>query len=133
VFHRDYSLDDGRYANNGWLQELPDPVTKIVWDNAVLVSRKTAADLGLANSEVVEISFGDGKIEGPVWIQPGQADHSLGLALGYGRPNLGASGKEPASTHTGYAPCKRGISLLERRSGAWARPIPSRAHKRTGH
>lgn len=92
VFHRDYSLDDGRYANNGWLQELPDPVTKIVWDNAVLVSRKTAADLALANSDVVEISLGDRKIEGPVWIQPGQADHSLGLALGYGRTRAGRVG-----------------------------------------
>src|SRR5262249_18708989 len=44
VFHRDYSLDDGRYNNNGWLQEMPDPVTKIVWDNVVLISRKTAAE-----------------------------------------------------------------------------------------
>jgi len=44
VFHRDYSLDDGRYNNNGWLQELPDPVTKLVWDNAVLISRKTAKE-----------------------------------------------------------------------------------------
>ena len=50
VFHRDYSLDDGRYNNNGWLQELPDPITKMIWDNAVLISRKTAARTGREES-----------------------------------------------------------------------------------
>ena len=58
VFHRDYKLDDGRYNNNGWLQELPDPITKMVWDNAVLISRKTAVELGVNNSDVVEIKLG---------------------------------------------------------------------------
>lgn len=85
VFHRDYSLDDGRYSNNGWLQELPDPITKLTWDNVVLVSRKTASELGLKNGDVVEIDLGGRKIKGPIWIQPGFADYSLGLALGYGR------------------------------------------------
>ena len=47
VFCRDYSLDDGRYNNNGWLQEMPDPVTKLTWDNAVLLSRKTGKSWGL--------------------------------------------------------------------------------------
>src|SRR5438105_4767985 len=85
VFHRDYKLDDGRYNNNGWLQELPDPITKMVWDNAVLISRKTAVELGVNNSDVVEIKLGKRSLRGPIWIQPGQADYSLGLALGYGR------------------------------------------------
>ncbi|MBU6399480.1 MAG: TAT-variant-translocated molybdopterin oxidoreductase [Verrucomicrobia bacterium] len=85
VLTRDYSVDDGRYNNNGWLQEMPDPVTKMTWDNAVLMSRKTAAELGLANTEVVEITLGQRTVRGPVWIQPGMADHTLGLALGYGR------------------------------------------------
>src|SRR6185369_5724070 len=85
VFHRDYSVDDGRYNNNGWLQELPDPITKIVWDNAVLISRKTASELGVKNSDVVEVKVGDRKVRGPIWIQPGMADYVLGLALGYGR------------------------------------------------
>jgi hypothetical protein len=57
IFYRDSKVDDGRYANNGWMQELPDPVTKITWDNAVLVSRKTARELGVANGDVVEISL----------------------------------------------------------------------------
>ncbi|HEY5912356.1 MAG TPA: TAT-variant-translocated molybdopterin oxidoreductase [Verrucomicrobiae bacterium] len=92
VFHRDYSVDDGRYCNNGWLQELPDPVTKIVWDNAVLVSRRTAAELQVRNSDLVEISLGEQKVQGPVWVQPGMADGSLGLALGYGREKAGRVG-----------------------------------------
>ena len=47
IFYRDAKMDDGRYANNGWMQELPDPITKLTWDNAVLVSRKTARELGV--------------------------------------------------------------------------------------
>jgi Fe-S-cluster-containing dehydrogenase component len=92
VFHRDYSLDDGRYNNNGWLQELPDPVTKLAWDNAVLMSRKTAADLGLKNSDMVEVQLGGRSVRGPVWVQPGFVDYSLGLALGYGRTKTGRVG-----------------------------------------
>jgi molybdopterin-containing oxidoreductase family iron-sulfur binding subunit len=92
VLHRDYSLDDGRYANNGWLQEFPDPITKMVWDNAVLVSRKTALELGVKNSDVVEITLDGRTVKGPIWIQPGMADYSLGLALGYGRTKVGRVG-----------------------------------------
>jgi len=92
VFYRDSKVDDGRYANNGWMQELPDPVTKITWDNAVLVSRKTARELGVANGDVVEISLNGKKVSGPVWTQPGMADYSLGLALGYGREKAGRVG-----------------------------------------
>ncbi len=92
VFHRDYSVDDGRYNNNGWLQELPDPITKFVWDNAVLVSRKTASELGVKNSDVVEVKLGGRSVKGPIWIQPGMADYTLGLALGYGREQSGRVG-----------------------------------------
>jgi molybdopterin-containing oxidoreductase family iron-sulfur binding subunit len=92
VFQRDYSLDDGRYNNNGWLQEFPDPVTRLVWDNAVLISRKTAAELGVKNCDFVEISLAGRTVRGPIWVQPGMADYSLGLALGYGRPKTGRVG-----------------------------------------
>jgi len=85
VFYRDYKLDDGRYSNNGWMQELPNPVTKLVWDNTVLMSRRTAHDLGVKNSDVVEVKVGGRSVHGPVWVQPGMADYVLGLALGYGR------------------------------------------------
>jgi molybdopterin-containing oxidoreductase family iron-sulfur binding subunit len=85
VFHRDLKVDDGRYNNNGWLQELPDPITKVTWDNLILVSRKTASELGVANEDLVEVELGGRKARGPVWVQPGLADHTLGMALGYGR------------------------------------------------
>jgi len=79
---------------HGWLQEMPDPITKMVWDNAVLISRKTAEELQLAgNGDVVQISVNGRSIEGPIWVQPGQADYSVGLALGYGRVQSGRVGK----------------------------------------
>lgn len=92
TFFRDAKVDDGRYANNGWMQELPDPITKMVWDNAVLLSRKTASELGVKNGDVVEVSLGGRSVKGPIWIQPGMADYSLGLALGYGREKAGRVG-----------------------------------------
>jgi MoCo/4Fe-4S cofactor protein with predicted Tat translocation signal len=92
VFYRDAKVDDGFYANNGWMQELPDPVTKITWDNAVLVSHKTARELGLANGDRVEITLNGQTVQGPIWTQPGMADYSLGLALGYGREKAGRVG-----------------------------------------
>jgi len=92
IFYRDAKMDDGRYANNGWLQELPDPITKLTWDNAVLVSRKTARELGVRNGDVVEITLNGRSVKGPIWTQPGMADYSLGLALGYGRERAGRVG-----------------------------------------
>ena len=92
IFFRDAKVDDGRYANNGWMQELPDPITKMTWDNAVLLSRKTAKELGLANGDIVEISLNGKSVKGPIWVQPGMADYSLGLALGYGRERVGRVG-----------------------------------------
>lgn len=92
VFYRDAKMDDGFYANNGWMQELPDPITKITWDNAVLISHKTGQELDLKNGDMVEITLGENKIQGPIWRQPGMADYSLGLALGYGREKAGRVG-----------------------------------------
>ena len=92
VFHRDYKVDDGRWSNNGWLQEFPDPVTKITWDGVVLVSRKTAEEHSVQNGDVVEIEIGGNKVRGPIWVQPGFADYSLGLALGYGRKRTKTGG-----------------------------------------
>jgi MoCo/4Fe-4S cofactor protein with predicted Tat translocation signal len=92
IFYRDSKVDDGRYANNGWMQELPDPITKITWDNAVLVSRKTARELGVTNGDMVELTLNSRKVTGPIWTQPGMADYSLGLALGYGRERAGRVG-----------------------------------------
>jgi len=81
----DPTIYDGRFANNGWLQELPKPLTKLTWDNAVLLSPATAKELGVINEQVVELEHGGRKIRGPVWILPGQADGCATVHLGYGR------------------------------------------------
>jgi Fe-S-cluster-containing dehydrogenase component/anaerobic selenocysteine-containing dehydrogenase len=83
---------DGRYANNTWLQELPDPVTKLVWDNAALVSPATAKELGVANGDVVTITRGARSMRAGVWIAGGHADRSVGLTLGWGRRKCGRIG-----------------------------------------
>jgi molybdopterin-containing oxidoreductase family iron-sulfur binding subunit len=103
VFYRDAKMDDGRYNNNGWLQELPDPITKLTWDNAILLSPKTAKALGVfteRNSQsqkffnyIVELKLGNHTVRGPIWVQPGLADNTVGLALGYGREKTGRVGR----------------------------------------
>ncbi|GJQ20340.1 MAG: molybdopterin oxidoreductase [Bacteroidia bacterium] len=94
VFRPDPTVWDGRYANNGWLQELPKPLTTLTWDNAVLVSPATAGRFGLQNEDVVEIS-GDGRtIFGPVWITPGHPDQTATVHLGYGRAKAGRVGSK---------------------------------------
>ena len=79
------TLDDGRYANNGWLQETPDFATKITWDNAALISPSTAKELGVASGDLVQLSAGERSIEAAALIAPGQADGAVSIALGYGR------------------------------------------------
>jgi molybdopterin-containing oxidoreductase family iron-sulfur binding subunit len=83
---------DGRHANNTWLQEMPDPVTKLVWDNAAILSPFTAQSLGVANKDVLRIAVGDRSITAAAWIVPGQADGSIALTLGWGRRKAGRIG-----------------------------------------
>ncbi|MGE5813016.1 MAG: TAT-variant-translocated molybdopterin oxidoreductase, partial [Acidobacteriota bacterium] len=92
VFLPSPSLHDGRFANDGWLQELPDPLTKLTWDNPALVSPKTAETAGVANGEVVRVDYAGRSLELPVWIQPGMADGVVALTLGYGRVHAGRVG-----------------------------------------
>ena len=88
-------LYDGRYANNPLLQELPDPVTKVTWDNVALVSPATAKALNVTNGTVIRLTNGNvGSIEVPVWITPGQADNSIALHLGWGRQKAGRFGSQ---------------------------------------
>jgi MoCo/4Fe-4S cofactor protein with predicted Tat translocation signal len=96
VFKPDPKLYDGRYANNPWLQELPDPVTKITWDNVALMSPETAEHLGFRPSgfsskdePVALISTESFEAEIPVWILPGHADNSITVYQGYGRNSTG--------------------------------------------
>jgi Fe-S-cluster-containing dehydrogenase component len=85
AFLQSASVYDGRFANNAWLQELPDPLTKLTWDNAAVVSPRTAARLGLEAERVVELRLQGRQLTAPVFILPGQADDLVTLALGYGR------------------------------------------------
>lgn len=85
-------MHDGRHVNNPWLQELPDPMTKMVWDNAALVSPKMAKRLGLSSGDMVTISRGNAQLEIAVWVQPGLVDNSVQLTLGWGRNSAGRYG-----------------------------------------
>ncbi|MCM8537107.1 MAG: TAT-variant-translocated molybdopterin oxidoreductase [Lentisphaeraceae bacterium] len=89
IFTPDYSTIDGRYSNNGWMQELPDPITKLVWDNAALVSYKTAEDLEVQPRDIISISANGENLNVPVWVVPGMADNTVAVTLGYGRSELG--------------------------------------------
>src|SRR5258708_6455885 len=93
VFRPDPSVWDGRFANNGWLQECARPVTKLTWDNAVLVSPALAQRNQLTTDDVVELEFNGRKLRGPVWVQPGQAENTVALQLGYGRSRVGRVGR----------------------------------------
>ena len=90
VFRPDPYLIDGRFANNGWLQELPRPITKLTWDNAALLAPATAERLGVANGDVVEVAVGGRSAHAPVWVVPGHALDSVTVHLGYGRRRGGA-------------------------------------------
>ncbi|MEZ5276198.1 MAG: TAT-variant-translocated molybdopterin oxidoreductase [Opitutaceae bacterium] len=114
-FFGDYKVDDGRFANNGWLQECPDPITKSTWDNAILVSPRLAVELGIdpassliqvarkdpnagedgrLRAPVVQITVGGRSVEGPVQIQPGLDNYTIVLPLGYGRAKTGRIGTD---------------------------------------
>ena len=92
LFAPDPSVWDGRYANNGWLQELPKPLTKLVWGNAALIAPATAAALGVEQSDIIEIERGGHRVRAPVWIVPGHAEDTVTLPLGYGRTHAGRIG-----------------------------------------
>ena len=89
LFRPDTSADDGRYANNGWLQELPRPLTKLTWDNVAMISRASARSLDVKTGDVVALKTIGGSVSAPIWIQPGHADGCLSVTLGYGRTRSG--------------------------------------------
>jgi molybdopterin-containing oxidoreductase family iron-sulfur binding subunit len=93
LFRPDVSLRDGRYANNGWLQELPQRFSSLTWDNAALISPELAEKQHLENGDVIELTFRGRKLTAPVWIQSGQAKNSVTLPLGYGREIVGRIGR----------------------------------------
>jgi molybdopterin-containing oxidoreductase family iron-sulfur binding subunit len=98
VLRPDPTLWDGRFANNGWLQELPKPLTRLTWDNAAIVSPRTGKELGLridelyGESDVIEVTANGRKLRIPAWVTPGQADGVITIHLGHGRTRTGRVG-----------------------------------------
>jgi MoCo/4Fe-4S cofactor protein with predicted Tat translocation signal len=89
---RDPTIYDGQFSNNGWLQELPKPMSKLTWDNAIQIGPKMAQRLNIASEDVVELELNGKKVSGPVWIQAGHPDNSVTVTLGYGRKRAGRVG-----------------------------------------
>ena len=135
LFRPDPSIYDGRFANNGWLQELPKPVTKLTWDNAALLSPKTAEQLNLTYtipsrggehgqvlSDVIDIALSGSKVTAAAWILPGQAEGVVVLPLGYGRKKAGYTGSN------------KGFDAYVVRSSKtlWVSPAPISVIRKTG-
>jgi molybdopterin-containing oxidoreductase family iron-sulfur binding subunit len=88
-FVLDAKMGDGRFANNPWLKELPDPITKITWDNAAIIGPKTAADRGIKSGDLLKITVGSATVEIAAWVLPGVAEGVFTLPLGWGRTRGG--------------------------------------------
>ena len=104
----DSKVWDGRFGNNAWLQELPDPITKVTWDNAALISPATARELGVETHDLVDLGLRGPPVHASVYVLPGQADGVVSVAMGYGR----TSATEQLASATGFdvAPLRRSDS-----------------------
>ena len=107
VFRPDPTIHDGRHANNGWLQELPKPITKLTWDNAAILSPATAGKLGVQTGDQLKLTYQGRTLTAPVFIQPGHVKDSVTMHLGYGRTAAGRAGNgmgfNPYGLRTGSA------------------------------
>ena len=92
IFRPDPTIFDGRFANNGWLQELPKPFSTLTWDNAAIFSVATAKRLDVTNGDVVRVQLAGRHVSAPVWVLPGQADDTVLMHLGYRRKRSGRVG-----------------------------------------
>ena len=111
---------DGRHANNPWLQELPDPITRLTWGNAAAIAPATAAALGVRNGDVVSLRDRTGKLELPVFVQPGQDAATISVALGYGRTRGRQGGRRRR---------RQRVPLAARRGGVRRLRAPSRSRR----
>ncbi len=90
---KDYFIGDGRFANNGWLQEIPHPISKVAWDNYAAIAPKTAGEMNLQNGDMIKVTVGNNTVELPVMLQPGVANKTVVVELGYGRTVISDVGK----------------------------------------
>src|SRR5438477_6621809 len=93
-FYESVALRDGRHANNPWLQELPDPISKVTWGNYAAVAPKLAEKLGVGDGDVLKLTVNGRQVELPAFIQPGQEGRTISIALGYGRSRVGRAGQD---------------------------------------
>jgi molybdopterin-containing oxidoreductase family iron-sulfur binding subunit len=132
VFRGSPTVYDGRFANNGWQQELPHPITKISWDNAVLISPATAERLDLASEDVVEVVHRGRRVRGALWVMPGHADDAITLTLGYGRTLAGRVGNgvgyDAYAVRTTSAPWFDAGAELRKVGERWPLAVTSRHH-----
>ncbi|HET8656106.1 MAG TPA: 4Fe-4S dicluster domain-containing protein, partial [Longimicrobiaceae bacterium] len=98
VFERDAKLYDGRFANNPWLQELPEPITKVTWENTAVISPATARRLGVETGRMLRLEHAGRSVSAPAYVLPGHADDSATVQLGYGR----GEGDEAVATGRGF-------------------------------
>jgi MoCo/4Fe-4S cofactor protein with predicted Tat translocation signal len=106
------ALGDGRYANNGWLQELPHPITKACWDNYAMISPAMAKKLGVANNDMLNVTLVQKSLKLPVMLQPGMADDTIVVELGYGREVAGPIGDNVGFNANIFQSAKFGVSAM---------------------
>src|SRR3984957_10880223 len=109
AFRPDPTIFDGRFANNGWLQELPKPNTKLTWDNGAMIAPQTAQKLVLRDGDKVTLELAGREVKAGIVLVPGHANNSITLHLGYGRSKAGAVGTGPGFNanliRSSEAPC----------------------------
>ena len=134
VLYPTVQLGDGRYANVAWMQELPDPVTKVVWDNYVSIAPKTAEKEGLKQGDVVTLKVGTKRLKVPVHIQPGVHEEVFALAVGYGRTDAGRVAKGigvdagQLATWNGGRPIFSGLPVTFEKTGERYRIVSTQDH-----
>jgi molybdopterin-containing oxidoreductase family iron-sulfur binding subunit len=121
------ALRDGRHANNPWLQELPDPITKLTWGHGLAIAPVVADRLGLQDGEVVKVTGGGARVELPVWRQPGQRSTTVSIALGYGRTHAGPVGNGVGVNATGFLHFRPRVVTLEK-TGRFAPLAATQTH-----
>jgi molybdopterin-containing oxidoreductase family iron-sulfur binding subunit len=121
IFRPDPNIYDGRWANVGWLQELPKPVTNLSWDNAAIVSGATLTKYGLEEDDIVELTVQGRKVNAPVMVAPGHPDDSVTVHLGYGRQTgrvAGGAGFNAYLIRTSDAPFYA-VGSMKKVEGKW--------------
>ncbi|MER3523707.1 MAG: molybdopterin oxidoreductase [Ignavibacteria bacterium] len=131
LFRPDPSIFDGRFANNGWLQELPKHVTRITWDNVALLSPATMENLNVRNGDMVTVTYNGATVKLPAWALPGQPDNVVTLHVGYGRTRAGRVGTgigANAYTLRTSATLWRGEGATIEKTGEWYRVASTQEH-----